>query len=124
MVLGIGIDVVDQARISKAYRRFGKRFLERILTDSEIEFCMKRTDPIPAISARFAAKEATYKALGPAPNEIIPFEDVEVQMVGRRPEIVLSGTAQLIADDMGVGNIFISISHDAGVAVAVVVLSK
>lgn len=122
-IVGIGIDIVEQKRIRDVYRRFGKRFLKRILCVSEIEFCLRRNDPVPCIAGRFAAKEATYKALGPGYEDVIPFHDVEIEMDGRRPIVRLHGRAKEQADGIGVTQTVLSISHDAGVAVAVVILT-
>ena len=122
-IIGLGVDVVEIKRIKGVYARFGERFLRRILRDEEIEYCLKRVNPVDCIAARFAAKEATYKALNPTPDYIIPFYDVEVKMNRRRPEIVVGGKAKNLADKIGVTRILVSISHDGGVAVAAVILS-
>ena len=122
-MIGIGIDIIDQKRIQNVYERFGERFLNRILCEDEITFCLRRVDPIPCIAARFAAKEATYKALGPGYEDVIPFHDVEIKMNGRRPQLVLRGRAKAQADNLGATRALLSISHDAGVVVAVVILT-
>ncbi|MCP4230097.1 MAG: holo-[acyl-carrier-protein] synthase [bacterium] len=123
-IIGLGIDVVEKERVRDVYTRFGERFLRRILCDDEIAYCMKRVDPVDCIAARFAAKEATYKALGPTPDEIIPFRDIEIKMDRRRPEIAMYNRSKEFADKMGVTNTLVSISHDGGIAVAIVVLSN
>lgn len=123
-IIGLGIDIVEQNRIRGVYERFGERFLKRILCEDEIAFCMRRVDPVPCIAARFAAKEATYKALGPGYEDSIPFHDVEIKMEGRRPTVILRNRAKAHADNSGATQTLLTISHDAGVAVAVVILTN
>ena len=122
-IIGLGIDIVEQRRIRDVYERFGERFLRRILCGREITLCLTRANPVPCIAARFAAKEATYKALGPGYEDFIPFHDVEIEMEGRRPKLVMRGRAGAQADSLGVTRTLLTISHDAGVAVAVVILT-
>lgn len=62
-VLGVGIDLADYARIAAAIERSGERFLDRIYTAAEQQYCQRRRDPVPCLCSRFAAKEALAKAL-------------------------------------------------------------
>ena len=63
-VLGIGIDLIEIDRIRQAWQRHGERFLNRIFTDRELDYCLTKKDPAPSLAARWAAKEAVAKALG------------------------------------------------------------
>ena len=114
MILGIGIDVCDLDRFATALRRTPE-LAERLFTEDE------RRLPNASLAARFAAKEALAKALG-APSGL-EWQDAEV--VGEpsgRPRFVLRGTVAAQADSLGVDTVHVSLSHDAGIASAMVVL--
>ncbi|HON08751.1 MAG TPA: holo-ACP synthase, partial [Verrucomicrobiota bacterium] len=64
MIIGTGIDIIEVERVAASYKRFGDRFLKRILKESEIEYCLSHKNPAQFIAARFAAKEAISKAFG------------------------------------------------------------
>jgi holo-[acyl-carrier protein] synthase len=121
VIVGLGIDVASIERIERALDRFGDRFWVRILTEGEQRDLASRTDRATALAGRFAAKEAASKALG-GPLDVW-WHDVEVLRGPRgMPELRLSGTAIAHAERLGVAKGLISITHDAGVAAAVVVL--
>jgi holo-[acyl-carrier protein] synthase len=112
-VVGVGVDVVDIARFEQALERTpGMR--ERVFTLSE------RQLPLPSLAARFAAKEALAKALG-APGGLA-WHDAEVVSDERgRPSLVVRGTVADAAGDAGVATWHVSLSHDGGNAIAVVI---
>ncbi|WP_432509946.1 holo-ACP synthase [Kineococcus sp. SYSU DK001] len=113
MIIGIGIDVVDVARFKRQVERT-PLLLERLFGDGE------RGLPPESLAARFAAKEAVAKSLG-APVGLV-WRDVVVEREdGHRPRIVVKGSAKKIAKEMGVGTFHLSLSHDAGIATAMVV---
>jgi len=115
-----GIDLVDIARIKKAVERHGRKFLERVYTLAEIDYCSQKANPYPSYAARFAAKEAVMKTLGKGIYEI-KFCEIEV-IVGNngRPQIYLLGEAGSCAGELGIQSMDISLSHDRNMAVAVV----
>ena len=124
MILGLGIDVVAVDRIRKLVEEgpagTADRFLRRCFTEGERRFCDVRSDRATCYAARFAAKEAAVKALG-APAGV-RWTDMEVERGEGAPRLVLSGVAGAAARERGVSRIHLSITHDAGVAAAVVVL--
>jgi holo-[acyl-carrier protein] synthase len=122
MILGIGVDLVDTARIDTLMRRHGTRFLQKVFTPEEIDYCTKRHDAAVCLAGRFAAKEAAFKALSAGRSLGIGFKEISVKMVRNTPGLVLTGKAFMRAEDLGVKRMLISISHDKGCAVAVVVL--
>ena len=122
MIAGIGIDIVDIARINALLNRHGSRFLQRILTAEEIASCMGRHDAASCIAGRFAAKEAAYKALSSGRSSGIAFKDIVVDTDGGAPRLNLAGKAFARASRMGICQSHVSISHDHGCAVAVVIL--
>jgi holo-[acyl-carrier protein] synthase len=125
VILGLGIDVVEVARIRRLVGReappeTARRFLERCFTEGERRFCDARADRATAYAARFAAKEAASKALG-APAGI-RWTDVEVLRQAGAPALRLAGTADRAARGRGATRLHLSLTHDAGVAAAVVIL--
>lgn len=121
MIVGIGIDVVDIARVRRAVERFGWRFGERVLTAAEDAYCRARADRCVALAGRIAAKEATIKAL--AAPEGLRWRDMEVtNRPGGAPELSLRGVAESRATELRVIARHVSITHDGPVAAAVVVL--
>ncbi len=123
MIVGLGIDVCSVARMQGIIDRWGDRFIRRVLTPGERESLAGRADRAAAVAGRYAAKEATAKALAGAPG--VGWHHVEVQGGSKRaPQLVLTGPARVLADRMGVGSAHVSITHDAGVAAAVVILES
>ncbi|MFZ5647515.1 MAG: holo-ACP synthase [Bacillota bacterium] len=117
-VYGIGTDIVDIDRIRIIFERKGERFLKRVYTRPELDYCLARSNPYPCLAARFAAKEAVFKSLGTGLTGC-RWTDVEVVRTGSSaPEIVLAGNALKVAEDRGISSVMISISHNRGAAVA------
>ncbi|MEO3793759.1 holo-ACP synthase [Nonomuraea sp. B10E15] len=113
MILGIGVDIVDISRFEATLRRT-PRLRERLFTEAE------RSLPVHSLAARFAAKEAVAKALG-APQGLGHQEaEVRCDDLGK-PELVITGRAAEVAYELGIKRWHLSLSHDAGVAVAYVI---
>ncbi len=113
MIVGVGIDVVDVARFGQSLERT-PRLLERLFTEAE------RTLPLASLAARFAAKEALAKALG-APVGLLWTDATDVNNGAGQPELEVSGTVGARAAELAVTRLHLSMSHDAGIASAVVV---
>lgn len=125
MILGVGLDLVAVERIRRLRERHGERFLRRVFTDAEAQACLTRADPAPSLAARFAAKEAGMKALGTGWGGGVGWLDLEVVgEPGTVPRLVLRGRAAELAGARGVGAVHLSLTHDAGVAAAVVFLES
>ncbi|NQT19914.1 MAG: holo-ACP synthase [Planctomycetes bacterium] len=122
MIIGIGVDIVDLDRIQGMIDRHGKRFLGRTFTDEEIAYCLSRKLPTQHFAARFAAKEAAFKAFGTGWRQGLGWKDVEVRVdqLGQ-PHIYLSGRAAAMARDMGITDMLVSLSHCTCHAIAHVV---
>jgi holo-[acyl-carrier protein] synthase len=122
-VRGIGIDVTQVQRIVATLERFGARMEARLFTDGELEYCRRHKDPLPHLAARFAAKEAASKALGTGMSAGIGFKQIEVlQPGGRVPTLAFHGAALERYHALGCTASHLSLTHDAGVAIACVVL--
>ncbi len=123
MIVGLGIDVASIARQRAALERFGDRIWQRILTENERSDLSARPDRALALAGRLAAKEAAAKALGGQPD--VWWHDVEIRPDLRgAPQLTFLGTARAHAERLGVRLVFVSITHDAGVAAAVVVIES
>lgn len=121
MVRGIGIDIIEVQRIADVAERHGERFLRRIFTRLELD--KTHGNPHQYLAARFAAKEAAFKALGTGWGGGVRWVDVEIDnLPSGQPVLSLSGAARQRADAMGVDQIHLTISHTAGHAVAQVIL--
>lgn len=121
MILGLGIDVCAIARMEQVLGRWGDRFAARILSDEELAAIARRVDRATALAGRFAAKEAAAKAMHGAPG--VGWHHLRIRGGGKRPpELVLLGPARALADKVGVQRTHLSITHDGGVAAAVVIL--
>ncbi|WP_435738788.1 holo-ACP synthase [Cellulosimicrobium sp. PMB13] len=113
MIIGVGIDVVDVARFMESIERT-PRLREKLFTPAE------RDLPPSSLAARFAAKEAIAKALG-APGGMHWHDATVHRVVGGPPEVEITGTVAARAEELGVRTFHLSISHDAGIASAMVV---
>ncbi len=78
MVLGLGIDIIEIERIKESVERLGIRFLEKIYTQGEIEYCSGKANKYQHFAARFAAKEAVYKAIASSWQPNIGWQDIEI----------------------------------------------
>ena len=125
MIVGIGVDLVDLERIRRMIERYEDRFLDRILTAGEKAYCARHRDRTPPVAARFAAKEAVLKALGTGLDHGIRWCDVEVvRGTSGPPRIELHAAAAAHAKGMSIDHVHISLTHDRGAAVAMVVLER
>jgi holo-[acyl-carrier protein] synthase len=119
-VLGVGVDAVDVARLRRTLERT-PTFASRTFTDGERALAGSRKDPVPALAARFAAKEAVMKALGVGLGAFA-LKDVEVvRLESGQPVLALHGAAAALAAERGVAEWHLSLTHTALVAVAMVV---
>jgi holo-[acyl-carrier protein] synthase len=124
MIYGIGIDLVDIGRIERAWARFGARFERRLFRPEEVEVCRFRPRPGACLAQRFAAKEAFSKAVGLGlRSSALLWRDIEVRHTRRgRPFFVLHGTAEAVAGRIGLTAAHLSLTDEAGLAQAFVVV--
>ncbi len=122
-VLGIGVDLVECARIQHSIDRFGDRFLHRVFTEGEIAYSMSMKFPARHLAARFAAKEAVSKAFGTGIGKAMGWRDIDVRKKpSGEPFLVFSGSAQELAVNRGVTSALITLSHTEHHATACIVL--
>ena len=119
----IGIDIIEIERVKSAVERT-PRFLERVFTSEEVDYCLKKANPYPSLAVRFAAKEALRK-LHPALAAGVRFHDMEVlREDDGRPRVLLHGEAERRCQAAGIRDIAISLSHSRDQAVATVIANK
>ena len=122
-VRGIGVDVVKVERLVESLERFGERMEKRLFTEGELEYCRRHKDPLPHLAARFAAKEAAFKAIGTGLSGGVGWKQAEViQPGGHQPKLQFHGVALERFQTLGCTASHLSLSHDGGLAVACVVI--
>ena len=123
MILGVGLDVVETARMARALGDSDAGFAERVYTPAELADCATRADRVEALAGRFAAKEAFLKAIGSESILQLLLRQVEVvRGGGGRPELRVGGSAAARMSERGVRRLHLSLSHQPGLAAAVVIL--
>ena len=122
-VKGIGVDVVKVERLVQSLERFGARMEKRLFTDGELEYCRRHKDPLPHLAARFAAKEAAFKAIGTGLSGGVGWKQAEViQPGGYQPQLRFTGVALERFTTLGCTSSHLSLTHDGGLAIACVVI--
>jgi holo-[acyl-carrier protein] synthase len=125
MIVGLGIDLVDVARIRREVERRGDSVLEEILTPVEMEYCRGMAKPYPSIAARFAAKEALFKALGSGKHGTMHWHDLEVSRNGMgKPDLVATGSSGEAVRALKADRIHLSLTHTDEHALAAVLLES
>ena len=123
MILGLGIDLIEVARIEASHEKFGGRFLSRILLPGEISYCLSHKKPGPFLAARFAAKEAISKAFGTGIGVALGWQDMEVaRKKSGEPFVILHGKGLKLFEERGAKNLLISLSHTEHYATVVAIL--
>jgi holo-[acyl-carrier protein] synthase len=123
MILGIGTDLAEVARIRKTLAQYGERFLNRVYTEGERAYASSKANAAERFAARFAAKEAAMKAIGTGWRRGVTWKDFEVSNeLSGRPILRLSGVGRQIAEQMGVKRTTISLTHTTETALALVIL--
>jgi holo-[acyl-carrier protein] synthase len=114
----IGTDIIEIARIRKAVNQWGESFLHRVYTADEVRQCQRRST---SLAARFAGKEAVFKALGTT-SKGVSWTEIEIlSQPSGKPIVRLYGKAQDEANSLGINELAISLSHSKGYAIAFVV---
>ncbi|SFS20955.1 holo-[acyl-carrier protein] synthase [Granulicella pectinivorans] len=124
MILGIGTDLIEIARIARSVERYGESFLHRVYTEEEIAYCQrKKKNAAESFAARFAAKEAGAKALGTGISRGVALTEFAVtREPSGRPVLQFHGRAAEIAKAMGIARVSLSLTHTKEMAMAVVIV--
>ena len=121
----VGTDIIEVARIKKLIKEKGDKFLNRIYTQKEIEYCDSQAEPAKHFAARFSVKEAVLKCFGTGMSGGILWKDIEVdKLESGQPILNLYGKGGEIFDQLNLKHIHISITHDKSYAVAHAIAEK
>ncbi len=124
-IVGIGVDLVRIDRIRAIMDRWQDRFLTRLYTAAERQYCLRRASPYPSLAGRFAAKEAILKALGVGWSHGVSWVEIEVlNDAAGRPVATVRGRVEALLREAGSTGIHLSLAHDADYAVAEAILTK
>ena len=125
MIFGIGTDVVQQERVRLVHEKFGDRFVERLLLPAELDAFRRQQRPVRFLAMRFAAKEAIVKAMGTGFAHGMWIRDCGVvSNEWGKPEIVWSERGRRRCEQLGIGEGHVTLTDEAGLIVAVVVLMR
>jgi holo-[acyl-carrier protein] synthase len=125
MIFGVGTDILELSRIQQTYERFGEHFVRRLLMEEEKAQFSRSKSPVRFLAMRFAAKEATVKAMGTGFAHGIWIRDVGVvNNDWGRPELVWSPRGQAVCRELGIGGGHVSLSDDAGLVLAFAVVTR
>ncbi len=125
MIFGVGTDIVELSRIQSTYDRFGQHFIDRLLMEQERELFQDSKWPVRFLAMRFAAKEATVKAMGTGFRHGMWIRDVGiVNNDWGRPLVIYSKRGQQVCESLGIGESHVSLTDDAGLIVAFAVVEK
>jgi holo-[acyl-carrier protein] synthase len=123
MILGVGIDIIEVARVKASHERFGKRFLKRLLLVDETAYCLKHKNPAPFLAGRFAAKEAVSKAFGTGIGAQLGWHDIEIRhRESGEPFVILHGKGKKLLAARGGRKVWVSLSHTENYAVATAIV--
>jgi len=118
-IVGHGIDIVETARIARMIEQHGDRFRQRCFTEAELAYADDLARQIEHLAGRFAAKEAILKVLGTGWRNGIAWTDAEiVRETSGAPRVILHGRCKQVADELGIDQWWVSISHIATHATA------
>ena len=125
MIVGIGVDIAETARLEKLNAKFGQRFARRILTADELLEFERRKRSSSYLATRFAAKEAVAKALGTGIGKQLGFHSIQIDNDSQgKPLLRFLGSALDLIDDLDINNAMISLSDEKHYVVAMVVLES
>jgi len=123
-IIGSGLDATDIARIATAIERYGDRFVLRVFTAGEIQYCRDKRDFASSFAARFAAKEAAMKALGTGHSRGVFWRGIEVVRHGGPPQLRFYDGAAARLQAMGATGAFLTLTHSEKLAIAHVLLVR
>lgn len=125
MICGIGIDLVENDRMDRIIAKWGSKFLQRVFSDGEINYCKKHAQASINFGARFAAKESFVKALGIGLGMGVKLKEIEVVNDQKgKPDLVLWGEAKAQIEKRNIAKVHLSLTHTRSYASAVVLLEK
>ena len=124
-LLNVGVDVIEVERVQKVYERQKDRFLKRVFTQEEQDYCFSKSNPYPHLAARFAAKEAVSKTFSTGIGKLFSWKSWSIYHGPRmQPLVRLDDQGKALLNALGATDVRITLSHTNTTAVAVAVLVK
>lgn len=125
MIYGIGIDLVENSRLEKIIEKWGSKFINRVFSEGEVQYCARHVQSSTHYGARFAAKESFLKALGLGLGMGVNLRDVEVvHDQNGKPGLALCGGAKVEIEKRKITEVHLSLTHTKKYATAMVLLEK
>jgi holo-[acyl-carrier protein] synthase len=125
VLLGLGCDIIEVARVKGVVERQGDRFLQRLFTDEERAYCFAKAHPYPHLAARFAAKEAVSKCFTTGIGAELGWKSASIRHgIRQEPLVVLDEKGEALLRQLGATRVLISLSHTETVAMAVAALVR
>jgi holo-[acyl-carrier protein] synthase len=123
MIVGLGVDLIEIDRVKKAHLKHGQRFIDRLFTVGESQYCLRKADPYPSLAGRFAAKEAIIKSFSHGFGGRWKWNQIEVvRERSGKPTIKLTGILEKLRVERKIEQIHLTIAHSKRDATAVVIL--
>ena len=114
-----GVDIVDVDRIKSSIEKYQDKFLSKVFSKEEQDYCNSKSNPFIHFSGKFAAKEAVMKSLGKGWRQL-SWKDIEISG-GGKPEVILYGKAKNLAKELNIENVHVSLSHEEDKAIAFII---
>jgi holo-[acyl-carrier protein] synthase len=125
MIVGLGVDLIEIERVKKAHLKHGQRFIDRLFTPSEAQYCLRKKDPYPSLAGRFAAKEAVIKAFSHGFGGRWKWTHIEViRELSGKPTLKLHGIMEKLRTQRQIKNVLLTIAHSKRDATATVVFES
>jgi holo-[acyl-carrier protein] synthase len=125
MIYGIGVDIVEVAKVASSIHDYGDTYLNRMFTPKEIQYCNETSNPIERYAARIAAKEAAMKALSTGWDAGVQWHDFEIlNEESGQPILLVHGTAKRLLTELVISKYWVSLSHVPDYAIAQVIFEK
>ncbi len=125
MIVGLGVDLIEIERVKQAHLKHGQRFIERLFTRGESEYCLRKSDPYPSLAGRFAAKEAVIKAFSHGFGGRWKWTQIEVvREISGKPTLKLTGIMEKLRSQRKIDRMHLTIAHSKRDATATVIFES
>lgn len=123
MIVGLGVDLIEIERVKNAHLKHGDRFIKRLYTGAEADYCLRKKDPYPSLAGRFAAKEAVIKAFSHGFGGRWKWTHIEVtRELSGKPSLRFTGIMEKLRVERNINQVHLTIAHSKRDATAVVIL--
>src|SRR5581483_1203183 len=125
MIVGLGVDLIEIDRVKRAHEKHGQRFIDRLYTKAEAQYCLRKKDPYPSLAGRFAAKEAVIKAFSHGFGGRWKWTQIEVvRSLSGKPDLKFTGIMEELRLERGIDRVHLSIAHSKRDATAHVIFES